>query len=96
MLKISLAGTANQNTTLKLEGRIVGPWVDELRQICELALSEGKALRLDLADVSFVDEGGVAALASYRSRGVTLANGSPFVEEQLKPPAGGQSPHPAR
>jgi len=85
MLKISQVGKAKHSVTLKLEGRVVGEWVGELRQVCESLLNEGRAVRLDLTDVSFVDDDGVAALASYRSRSVTLANGSPFVEEQLRP-----------
>jgi len=89
MLKISQAGTANRSVTLRLEGRIVGPWVGELRQICELLLSEGCGLKLDLADVSYVDAEGVVALTSFKSRGVKLKGCSPFVEEQLKNPATG-------
>ena len=84
MLKISQAGTASHSVTLKLEGRVVGPWVGELSLICEALLAEGRGLKLDLADVSFADSGGVNVLSSLKSRGVTLANSSPFVSEQLK------------
>ena len=84
MLKISQAGKANHSVTLKLEGRVVGPWVGELRQVCETHLSEGRALKLDLTDVTFADADGVVTLASLKSRGVTVTNCSPFVEEQLK------------
>ncbi len=86
MLKISQAEKANHSVTLKLEGRVVGPWVAELRQVCEKLLTEGRALKLDLADVTFADASGVAALSSFKSRGVTFTNCSPFVEEQLKSP----------
>ena len=86
MLMISEAGTANLSVTLKLEGRVVGPWVAELRQVCEKLLTEGRALKLDLADVTFADASGVAALSGFKSRGVTFTNCSPFVEEQLKSP----------
>ena len=84
MLKISPAGTVNHSVTLKLEGRVVGPWVGELRQVCETLLTERRGLKLDLTNVSFADADGVAALSSLKSRGVTFANCSPFVEEQLK------------
>ena len=84
MLKISQAGMPGQNFTLKLEGRVVGPWVGELRLICESLLSNGRALNLDLSDVSYADGEGVELLANLKSRGVMLANGSPFVAEQLK------------
>jgi ABC-type transporter Mla MlaB component len=84
MLKISQAGMANDIVTLKLEGRIAGPWVAEVRKACEAFLSEGRPLCLDLADVSFVDAAGTAAIASLTTRGVSLENCSPFVAEQLK------------
>ena len=84
MLKISQAGSLNHCVTLKLEGRIVGPWVTELRRVCELLLAEDRELKLDLADVSYVDGGGVAALTAFKSSGAKLTNCSPFVEQQIK------------
>ena len=86
MLKISQAVKANHSVTLKLEGRVVGPWVGELRQVCEALMTEGRALKLDLTDVTFADASGVSVLSGFKSRGVTLSNCSPFVEEQLKSP----------
>jgi len=90
MLKISHVGRANRVVTLKLEGRVVGPWVGELRQVCEALLTEGRTLKLDLAEVTFADASGVAVLSSFKSRGVRFRNCSPFLEEQLKGPV-----HPA-
>ncbi len=84
MLKISEAENVNCSATLKLEGRVIGPWVAELRLICEKLLTEGRALMLDLTDVSYVDADGVVALTSFKSRGVKLRNCSSFVEQQIK------------
>jgi len=84
MLKISQTGTPNHSVTLKLEGRVVGPWVEELRRICEPLLAEDRALKLDLAEVSYVDAEGVLTLNRFKSRGVKLNNCSPFVEQQIK------------
>jgi hypothetical protein len=39
-----------------------------------------------LTDVTFADASGLSALSSLKSRGVTITNCSPFVEEQLKSP----------
>ena len=89
MLKISQAGRANHSVTLKLEGRVVGPWVGELRQVCEALLIERRALKLDLADVTFADADGVAVLTDFKTRGVTLKDCSPFVDEQLRSTANG-------
>jgi len=84
MLKISQTGTVNHSVTLKLEGRVVGPWVAELRRTCETLLRERSQLKLDLADVSYIDGDGVATLADFQSLGVKLDNCSPFVEQQIK------------
>jgi ABC-type transporter Mla MlaB component len=84
MLKISQTGTVNHSVTLKLEGRVVGPWVAELRRICESIMGEQSRLKLDLADVTYVDGEGVATLTDFQSRGVKLDNCSPFVEQQIK------------
>ncbi len=35
MLKISQGRIVNGIVTLKVEGRLVGPWVGELREACE-------------------------------------------------------------
>ena len=83
MLKISEGKAVKQTTTFRLEGRVVGPWVDELKQVCEPFVKNGH-LALDLTDVTFVDESGGALLVSLRSRGAKLLNAMPFVEEQLK------------
>jgi len=84
MLKISDAGTPNHSVTLKLEGRVVGPWVEELRRVCEPILTDDRALKLDLAEVSYVDAEGIATLNSFKARGAKLKNCSPFVEQQIK------------
>ena len=89
MLKISQVGKANHSVTLKLEGSVVGPWVGELRQVCETLLKEASSLKLDLADVTFADADGVAVLTAFKARGVTLKNCSPFVGQQLRSAANG-------
>jgi anti-anti-sigma regulatory factor len=84
MLKISPIGSGNHSVTLRLEGRMVGPWVSEARETCENILDEGRKVKLNLTEVSFVDQDGVKFLADLVSRGVKLAGCSLFVEEQLK------------
>ena len=84
MLKISEGKRTRQAVTLQLEGRVVGPWVGELQQVCDLLLSDASKLALDLAEVTFADEDGIALLAGLRARGVELRNATPFVAEQVK------------
>jgi anti-anti-sigma regulatory factor len=90
MLKISQAEPANHAVTLRLEGRVIGPWVWELRKACERLLASGQALALDLGEVDFVDRNGVGLFLSLKSRGVSLVECSPFLAEELK--AGENSP----
>jgi len=84
MLKISEVQPANHVVTLKLEGHVVGAWVTELRNACDNVLNEGRSLRLQLAEVEFLDQNGVVLLSSLQSRGVSFVDCSPFVAEQLK------------
>ena len=84
MLRISPVESAGTCLILRLEGRVAGPWVEELCRICESSLTGHPGLRLDLTDVSYIDVGGLSVLTRLQSRGVQLMNCSPFVEEQLK------------
>ena len=84
MLRISQTGKTEHPCTLKLEGQVVGPWVDELRQIGESILAESRALRLDLNDVSYADPDGIALLVALRANGTRLLAATPFLVEQLK------------
>lgn len=83
MLKLSADQEASK-TTLRVEGRIVGPWVRELREACDRVLQAGSSLTVDLGGVTFVDRQGAALCQRLRARGVALVNGSTFVSEQLK------------
>jgi hypothetical protein len=84
MLKIVLLEGTADTAMLRIEGRVVGPWVEELRRSCDQVLATGAALALDVSEVSFVGREGARLLQSLADRGVTLTNCSAFVVEQLK------------
>lgn len=84
MLKIVALPNRGGTATLVLEGRLIGPWVEELRRSCEQAVSSSQMLTLDLGAVSFVDRGGLKLLRSLTDRHARLNNCSPFVAEQLR------------
>ena len=67
--------------TLQLEGKLRVPWVHELEA---MALVGGNRLRLDLAQVTYVDRAGAELLRSLQHRGVDVAECSPFVLEVLR------------
>jgi len=69
---------------LRLEGRIVGPWTDEVRAACERALATSADVTLDLAGVDFVDRPAASLLLELRARGARLVNASPFLTELLR------------
>jgi len=83
MLKIDVAEDAGAGITVRLEGRMVGPWVDELDRACQPHLGNGHALTLDFSGVSFIGREGVALCRSLRQRHATFRNCSPFIKEQL-------------
>ena len=83
MLRISHTQEHDSIWTLRLEGKLVGPWVTELARSCnELPCSPG-CLRLDLSAVTFVDGPGLQLLRDLLGRGVTLAACSGLVAELL-------------
>jgi|SRR6516225_2924754 len=85
MLRITIVESSREAVRLRVEGRVTGGWVEELRRACELhALCDEVRLTLDLADVSFVDSAAVELLKELRGRCVTLLSPSSFVAEQLK------------
>lgn len=83
MLKIEVTENQEGGVTVRLHGRMVGPWVDEVRRTCEPFLGNRRALTLDFSGVSFVAQDGVALCRSLRQGRATLTNCSPFVKEQL-------------
>jgi hypothetical protein len=76
MLRITKQNPPQGRPVLVLEGRLVGPWVAELRQT--LSQVEGPST-LDLAGVTFADADGVAALRALRGAGAELVGVSGFL-----------------
>ena len=88
---LRIVGQENANgagAMLRLEGQVIGPWVEELRLACEPILARGERLSLDLSAVSFVGREGVQLLWALEDRQVTVLKCSSFVAEQLKAPTG--------
>jgi len=83
MLRISTDCTVAGVLTLKLEGRIAGPWVGELRRVAATSLAESEVLRLDLSAVRFVDPAGAELLHELTRGHVEISGQSQFVDELL-------------
>ena len=85
MVRITVVESSRSLVSLRVEGRIIGSSVEELRRACDVhtSLSEVQ-LSLDLADVSFADVAGIALLRELRSQGVGLMHANLFMTEQFK------------
>jgi ABC-type transporter Mla MlaB component len=84
VLKISIISDSDQAIQLQLEGKLIGPWVEELQRLSGEALSQQKAVSLDLERVWFVDSRGVTLLRDLAKKQVSELNCSQFVSQQLK------------
>lgn len=84
MLRITAEGEAEGVRTLKLEGSVVGPWVEELRTVAYACLARGSALRLDVSGVGYVDREGAMLLRELKRRPVQIDGYSSFINELLR------------
>jgi anti-anti-sigma regulatory factor len=70
MLRITIYNDS-QPVTFQLEGRLTGPWLDELAKCWNRALSTNRKpnIRVDLTGLTFVDNAGKAYLKTMHRRG---------------------------
>jgi anti-anti-sigma regulatory factor len=72
MLKVTTTAQ-NQMVTLKLEGKLAGPWVQEVNRVwIDAAQSPRKGCVVDLRSVTFIDRSGQALLANMSRQGAEL------------------------
>ena len=70
--------TAGDRAALKLEGRLVGPWVDELRNTVLRIEAPGMPAEVDLRELTFADEDGERALLWLFHMGAQFRGGGSF------------------
>jgi anti-anti-sigma regulatory factor len=73
MLKITIHNSTNA-ATLNLEGRLAGPWVEELERSWRAVKDDSreKPVIVDLCEVTFVDAEGRKLLSSMYEQGARL------------------------
>jgi hypothetical protein len=84
---LRITTTATDRLNVKLEGRLVGPWVEELKRAALATHGCPQPLEIDVTDLLFADEEGEAVLnwlhnmgARFRGKGASFAE---FLFERL-------------
>lgn len=91
MLRISIEQT-EAALSLVVEGRLVGPWVEELRKVISgEPVGLPTRLTLDLSELTAMDDAGHALLDELRQQGATLLCSdvmNQYLVEQMARPVG--------
>jgi ABC-type transporter Mla MlaB component len=69
---------------LRLEGKLLEPWTDELVRACEQMAPGRRKLRLDLSALTFVDAAGVRLLTELIHDGTMIVACSGYVAAILQ------------
>jgi len=86
---LRITASAGDKVVLKLEGRLVGPWVDELRKTVWRTEECRQSLEIDVSDLTFADDDGEKALSRLHRMGARFRGRNLFSEalfERLKIP----------
>ena len=77
-------------TTIALEGKLLQPWITEVRHSIDAARALGP-VRMNLAQLQFADESGVILLQSLQDQQIPLLDVSPLITALLHRSAETQS-----
>jgi anti-anti-sigma regulatory factor len=88
MLRLNRIAGTHPTQTIKLEGKLLGPWVDEVRQACAVGTDLAGRISLDLSALTFVDAAGEGLLLDLIARGIEVVACTNYVAELLRSRAG--------
>jgi anti-anti-sigma regulatory factor len=85
VLKITIMETPTERRWV-VQGRLVGPWVSELRETWKRAhrSQDKRNCVIDLNDVTFIDESGERLLRAMSKKGAQLIAGGLYVKHVLE------------
>jgi hypothetical protein len=84
MLRLTRIAGVHPIRTIKIEGKLLGPWVDEVRTACTVSTDWSCPISLDLSTLTFVDAAGERLLRDLIDRGVEVVACSGYVAELLR------------
>jgi hypothetical protein len=85
MLRISIVDTASQRR-LAIEGKLVAPWISELRAVWRQSTSElgGRELVIDVKGLTCISEDGENVLLELMKAGASFRSSGVFTKHVLK------------
>ena len=83
MLRITRLDGPDGDGTLKLEGKLLEPWLEELEKSLEGSSARLTDIELDLSALSFADAAGARFLSDLIRQGVTLTGCSGYLAALL-------------
>ena len=84
MLRITEISDDGEEIVMKLEGKVIGVWVDDLKRVCLFHRDErNRAVVLDFSGVTFVEARGLEMLKDLKGDRVRIVNCSPFINSLL-------------
>ncbi|MBI2807532.1 MAG: STAS domain-containing protein [Planctomycetes bacterium] len=81
MLRITRHPIDESNTLLKLEGKMLEPWIEEVQRSINGSVS---SIELDLSALTFTDSAGIRVLADLLRHGAKLTACSGYVAALLQ------------
>ena len=91
MLKITI-DTEGEHANVELEGRLAGPWVQELRDCWQRTRSGDRQIDVVLKQVTFIDGAGRQLLAEMHRQGAALAAEGCMTKAIVDEIIGGEKP----
>ncbi len=85
MLRINTIHRGSE-TILKVEGKLLQPWLEEFQLACARVEIQSGQVGLDLSDLSYADGAGTRLLRHLVQRAVPITACSAFVAELLREP----------
>jgi ABC-type transporter Mla MlaB component len=83
MFRVTHARHDETGDTLKLEGKLVEPWVSEVRNLVQNG-EMGRRPGLDLSGLTYVDASGVDLLDQLVEQGFQVVFSAPYITELLR------------
>lgn len=83
MLRITTVEERGRIVRLKVEGRIVGEWVNEIDHVCNVVLAHKKII-LDFSGVRFIDRRGIEVLQKMLGARVKMTGARVLIQTLLE------------